>query len=82
MVTNYARRYRHLTEAFKTGENAMRIHTISVLFLIMAIYFIAAVAAEVFIDDNVRPKSLFTYLLITVLLTGTAALAIDIDVPG
>jgi hypothetical protein len=47
----------------------------------MAIYYIMAVAAEVFIDDFVKPQSLFTYLLFSTLITGVAALMINIDVP-
>ena len=60
----------------------MRIRTISVLFIVTAIYFIIAVAAEVFIDDFIKPQSLFSYLLISTILTGFAALAINIDVPS
>lgn len=59
----------------------MRVRTFSVLFIVMAIYYIMTVAAEVFIDDFVKPQSLFTYLIISTLITGIAALAINIDVP-
>jgi len=59
----------------------MRVRTFSILFIIMAIYYIMAVAAEVFIDDFVKPQSLFTYLLFSTLITGVAALMINIDVP-
>lgn len=59
----------------------MRVRTFSVLFLIMALYYIITVAAEVFIDDYIRPQGLFIYLLIGTLITGLASLAINIDVP-
>jgi hypothetical protein len=62
-------------------SKGMRVRTISVLFIVTAIYFIMAVAAEVFIDDFIRPQSLFAYLLVSTLITGVAALAVDIDVP-
>jgi len=66
---------------FKSGKTDMRVRTFSILFIIMAIYYIMAVAAEVFIDDFVKPQSLFTYLLFSTLITGVAALMINIDVP-
>lgn len=59
----------------------MRVRTFSVLFIVMAIYYIMTVASEVFIDVYVKPQSLFTYLIISTLITGIAALAINIDVP-
>jgi hypothetical protein len=59
----------------------MRVRTFSVLFLLMAIFYIMSVAAEVFIDDFVRPRSLFAYLVLGSLITGVASLAININVP-
>ncbi len=59
----------------------MRIQTVSVLLLLIAIYYIISVAAEVFIDDYVKPRSMFAYLLVGTVLTSLAALAIDIDLP-
>ena len=59
----------------------MRVRTFSVLFIIMAIYYIMSVAAEVFIDDFIKPHSFFTYLIISTLVTGIAGLTINIDVP-
>lgn len=53
----------------------------SVLFILIAIYYIIAVAAEVFVDDFVKPHSLFTYLLVSSLITGIAAFVINIDIP-
>jgi len=59
----------------------MRLQTFSVLYLLMALYLIIAVAAQVFIDQYVVPKSAFTYLVISTLLTGIVSLMIDIEVP-
>lgn len=59
----------------------MRVRTFSVLFILMAIYYIVAVTAEVFVDDFVKPRSLFAYLLVSTLITGIATLMINIDVP-
>jgi len=59
----------------------MRVRTFSVLFILMAIYYIMAVVTEVFVDDFIKPRSLFTYLLVSTLITGIAALMINIDVP-
>jgi high-affinity K+ transport system ATPase subunit B len=60
----------------------MRVRTFSVLFVVMAIYFVIAVAAEVFIDDYVKPQSVFAYLLVSTLVTGIATLGIKIDIPN
>jgi len=60
----------------------MRVRTFSVLFVIMALYLVITVAAEVFIDDYVKPHSMFTYFVLSTLLTGIASLAVDIDVPS
>ena len=60
----------------------MRIRTLSVLLLVVAIYYIMTVATEVFVYDFIRPQSLFSYLLISTLIATIAALAIDIDVPS
>ena len=59
----------------------MRVRTFAVLLVVMAIYFIMAVASEVFIDDFIRPQSLFTYLLLSTIITSTAALTVDVNVP-
>ena len=59
----------------------MTVPMFSVLFILMAIYFIISVAAEVFVDDFVKPRSLFTYLLISSLITSIAALMVNIDIP-
>jgi hypothetical protein len=60
----------------------MRVRTFSVLFIVMAIYYITSVTSEVFVDDLIRPQSLFAYLLISTFLTGAAAMAINIDIPS
>jgi hypothetical protein len=59
----------------------MRVLTFAALLVVMAIYFILAVAAEVYIDDFIKPQTLFANLLISTLITGAASLAVDIDVP-
>ena len=53
----------------------MRVRTFSILFLLMAIYMI-------FIDDYVRPRSKFSYLVIGTMLTGIASLMINLDIPS
>jgi hypothetical protein len=61
----------------------MRVSSVSALLVVTAICLIIAVAAEVFIDDYVRPSSLFGYILVSTLLTSFAAMAvIDIDIPN
>ena len=42
----------------------------AVVFLTIAVLFIVAVAAEVFIADQLRPRTEFGYILLTVLLAG------------
>ena len=59
----------------------MRVRTFSILFVLMALFLVFAVAAEVFIDDYLQPHSMFTYLVASTFLTGLASLIIDIDVP-
>jgi hypothetical protein len=59
----------------------MRVRTVSVLFIIMAMYMIFAVATEVFVDEFVKPQTFFSYLLLSTLITGIASLTINIDIP-
>lgn len=59
----------------------MKIRTITVLILVMAIYFIMAISTDIFIDDFIKPHSVFLYLLISTLITGLAATIINIDIP-
>jgi len=42
----------------------------SVVFLTIAVLFIVAVAAEVLIADQLRPRNEFGYILLTVVLAG------------
>lgn len=51
--------------------------TPAVLLILTSIYFIMAIAAEVLIDDFVKPHSLFTYLLASTLVTTSAAMLVD-----
>ena len=48
----------------------MRARSLASLFITVAILFVMAVAAEVFVDDFMKPSSLFGYLLVTTLITG------------
>ena len=54
----------------------MRVRTLSSLFVVVAILFIMAVAAQVFVDDLLHPSSVFGYLFVTTLITGVLASAI------
>jgi hypothetical protein len=58
----------------------MRIVAASALLLVMAIYYIITVATTVFMDDFIRPRSLFVYYLATTLIASFAALAIDVGI--
>jgi hypothetical protein len=60
----------------------MRVRTFTVLFLLMAIYLVITVAAEVFVDEYVKPHTMFAYLVISTALTGLASLTVDLDVPS
>ena len=60
----------------------MRVVTFAVLFVLMAMYMITAVAGEVFVDENVRPSSLFVSLLVGTVVTGLATVGLNVDVPG
>lgn len=59
----------------------MRVRTYTALFVTTAILLIIAVAAEVVIDDYVKPHTLFAYLVISTLLSGAASLALSVDIP-
>lgn len=54
----------------------MRVQSLASLFVVMAILFVMAVAAEVFVVDFMKPSSLFGYLIVTTLITGILASAI------
>ncbi len=61
---------------------SLRLQSFAVLFLLMALFFIMTVAAEIWEDDFVKPHTLFMYLLISTLVTGLASLAVDIPLPS
>lgn len=48
----------------------------------MGIYFVMSVATEVFVDEFIKPSTLFSSLLVGTILSGVASLAIDIDTPS
>lgn len=60
----------------------MRVHTLSVFFIILALCFIVAVATEVFIDDYVNPHSLFVYLFMGAAISSLILFIIDIKLPA
>jgi hypothetical protein len=60
----------------------MQILALTVLLVMTAIYLITAVATEVFVDDFIKPTSLFGYYVVSTLVASGAALAIDLDAPG
>lgn len=59
----------------------MRVRTVTVLLIVMALYYIINLAAMVFVDDFVKPRSIFVYLLIGTLITGFATLSVTVDIP-
>lgn len=48
----------------------MSVEAVASLFIIIAVLFIMAVAAEVFVDTVMRPRSLFVTLLASTVVTG------------
>lgn len=60
----------------------MRIEAASALLITMAIYYIITVATTVFMDDFIKPRSLFVYYLASTLVASFAALALDVGVPA
>lgn len=59
----------------------MRLEAVGIVFLLIAIYFVMAVGAEVYIDSFVHPTSLFYSLLLGTAITTVAALPLAIDIP-
>lgn len=59
----------------------MRVNTFSVLFIVIAIFFIMSIVVEIFLDDFIKPNSLFIYLFLGSLISTIAGLAININVP-
>jgi hypothetical protein len=57
----------------------MHIRTATILIITIAIMFIAAVTAEVIVDDFVKPTSLFTYLVFVTLVNALITLIVNID---
>ena len=51
----------------------MRAQTVATLFIVFSIMFVIAVACEVFMDDLMRPSSLFGSLIFSTLFTGLLA---------
>jgi len=49
--------------------------------LVMAIYFVISVAAEIATDEMKHPLSMFARLLIGTLVTGVTAFIVKIEVP-
>lgn len=60
----------------------MRVQTCSALLLLTSLYLIIAFAMEVFIDDYIKPSSLFTYFIINTILSIIATTFITIDIPN
>lgn len=52
----------------------------SLLLLLLALSFVMAVSAQVFVDDYVRPQSMFYNLLAGTIITTLGALFINIRV--
>lgn len=48
----------------------MRVQSFATLYLVMAILFVVAVATEAFVDDVMRPSTVFGFLAISTLISG------------
>lgn len=59
----------------------MKLRSVAVILLIMALYFIVAVAAEHFMNGATHPLSVFARILIGMLATGVTAMLVRIEVP-
>lgn len=59
----------------------MRLATFSALYLLLALYFVMTVAAEIYINEVFGVHTLFLSLLAATIVTSVAALPIDTDVP-
>ena len=59
----------------------MKAHTLSVIVLVMAVYFIISVAAEVAADEMSHPLSMFVRLVVGALVTGLTAFVIKVEIP-
>ena len=59
----------------------MNVKTISVLLLLISIYYIISVGTEFFLDDYIHPSSMFSFLLISSTISSIACLIVDLDIP-
>ncbi len=59
----------------------MKLRSVAVLLLIMAIYFIVALATEHLMNGATHTLSIFERLLIGMFATGVVALLVHIEVP-
>ena len=59
----------------------MRIATFSALYLLLAVYFVVTVAAEIYINEVFGVHTLFISLLAATIVTSIASLPIDTDIP-
>ena len=59
----------------------MRIATFSALYLLLAVYFVMTVAAEIYINEVFGVHTLFISLLAATIVTSIASLPIDTDIP-
>jgi hypothetical protein len=60
----------------------MRLTTLAATLVALALYLIVSVGNEVFVDDVIRPRSLFFSLLIGTVLATFLVMPIDIDIPN
>lgn len=60
----------------------MRLDTLSILYLLMALNVIISVTAKVFLDETMNVNSMFSYFIISMALTSVISLAITIDLPN
>ena len=51
----------------------MLVKSVASLFIVTAILFVFAVGSEIFIDDFMKPRTLFGYLIVSTLITGIVA---------
>ena len=54
----------------------------AVVLTLIALYFVAAVATEVFVDDVLEPSSVYSYLLAGTILTSLVGFAVSVDIPA
>ena len=59
----------------------MRIATFSALYLLLAVYFVMTVAAEIYINEVFGVHTLFISILAATIVTSIASLPIDTDIP-